>query len=71
MKKELLIVIGSLTLFFIAIITVAYYLAKADCRFYEEQTGRKTKMVFGTCYLKNGNTWYTRNEFRAFIDKND
>lgn len=35
-----------------------------SCRGYEKVTGKSTQFVVGTCYIQDGNSWYSWEEYK-------
>ena len=56
---EFVCVIGGVVLVFGVF---AWSLVSLDCYQYENVTNRQTKIGL-SCYVKDGNTWYSRKEF--------
>lgn len=48
----------------IAIFVGVFALMKHDCGVYSRVTGFETRFEFGTCYVKQGNRFYSREEIK-------
>ncbi len=57
-------VIGSLS---ICAIILIYLIGSYECRTYDRETGRETKFVGLTCFVRSNESWYTCSEFRNII----
>jgi hypothetical protein len=36
-----------------------------DCKTYKEATGKEVKLEYGTCYVKAGGEWFSKNQIRG------
>ncbi|MBO3002252.1 hypothetical protein J5H43_01825 [Stenotrophomonas maltophilia] len=48
----------------IAVIAGVFALAARDCHVYSRVTGVETRFEFGTCYVKQGDRFYPREEIQ-------
>ncbi|PJL41048.1 hypothetical protein B9Y78_08055 [Stenotrophomonas maltophilia] len=49
---------------FVALVAGVFALAARDCRVYSHVTGVETRFEFGTCYVKQGDRFYPREEIQ-------
>ena len=60
-----MMVIGAAILAIIGfIIGFAIAMTALDCAGYERATGKPTRMEFATCYIKEGEQWYSWEELK-------
>ena len=36
-----------------------------DCKTYQEATGKEVKLEWGTCYVKAGGEWFSKDQIRG------
>lgn len=59
--KFWIIVIGG----FIAIMFLVGVISIFDCAKYRDATGKEVKMEYGTCYVKSGGEWFSKDQIRG------
>lgn len=59
--KFWIIIIGT----FIGVVFLAWGVTIFDCATYKESTGKEVKMEWGTCYVKSGGEWFSKDQIRG------
>lgn len=54
----------------ICIAFLSLWVTRVDCDDYSAVTGRDTKFVGGSCYVRHEDNWFTRKEYVSLIATN-
>lgn len=50
---------------FLAILFFSWGIVIFDCKTYKESTGKEVKIEWGTCYVKTGGEWFSKDQIRG------
>ena len=49
----------------VAVFFAVWGIVVIDCATYRESTGKEVKLEWGTCYVKSGGEWFSKDQIRG------
>lgn len=62
--KEVAFIVVAWLVFMAVIFGIGYGIKLYNCSAYQEATGRETKVIAMTCYVKDKGAWYAWSEYK-------